>query len=337
MKKGIVITILLSFFCYFAGAEKVAVFPQLYKVSHLAVDDEQIYICQELNIFIFSSEDYRLVKKFGSPGEGPGEFREYTQVFPRQDHLVVNSAGKISFYSKGGTYLREIKTPSAKVRLFTPLGSGYVADGYTEGKQGRFHQTINLYNHNLAKIREIYRSPGRTLAYAKGGKINLMYTPFSRYRVAGTSILITHADGSIMVYEKSGQPSTTIKGDYEKIPLQEKHKRALVDSLLLANPGKRSSYNEWKKRLSFPPYFPPIQLFQVSEDKVFVLTHKRVGQLGECYIYNVHGKLLKHTMVPIMDYNPKDPFPLALHKGTLYQICENQEAEAWELHINRLL
>ena len=95
MKKSPLIIILLYLLAFYGWAEKVASFPGLFKVDHFTVDDRQVYITQEFNIFIYSLEDYKLVKKFGKRGNGPREFNGFVHVTPCKDYLVISSSGKI--------------------------------------------------------------------------------------------------------------------------------------------------------------------------------------------------------------------------------------------------
>jgi len=187
------------------------------------------------------------------------------------------------------------------------------------------------------KIREIFRSKDRGLKNLSRRKWNLLETDRRIFQTESNKILIRQPDGSITIFNQDAQLITTIFRQYEKVEFTEKHKQALIERTLSANPGKRGSYSEWGKMLVFPSHFPPIQLFQTSDQKVYVLTHKRIDQKGECFIYDLQGKLLKQTMVPLFDFSPKEPYPLAFFKGTLYQISENEETEEWELHITKIL
>ncbi len=337
MNKAFYPILLLCLLTLPGRAEKVAVFPELYKVNHVAVDDDQIYISQEFKIFIYSLKDYKLIKTFGTKGDGPREIRGFVKVVPGKNRLIITSSGKISFFSKQGEYLNEIKSQVAKNGIFIPLGKGFVSPGYTPLNKGVSYRTIDLFNGQLKKIKEIFRYQDRSFKNLQGRRFNLMAGQSITFQVDNNKILINQPDGSIFIFNKDARLITTIRGKYPKLEFTEKHKQALIERTLSANPGKRGSYNEWGKMLAFPSHFPPIQLFQTSEQKVYVLTHKRIGQKGECFIYDLQGKLLKQTMVPVFDFSPREPYPLAFYKGTLYQVCENEETEEWQLHITKIL
>ena len=56
-------------------AEEVTLL-EIFNPSSIKVDDQNIYIAQGENIFIYSAKDFKLIKKFGRLGEGPQEFKK---------------------------------------------------------------------------------------------------------------------------------------------------------------------------------------------------------------------------------------------------------------------
>ena len=67
---------------------------------------DQIYITEEASIYIYGREDFKLRKKFGREGEGPQEFRGFGSLYVYPDYLLVNSTGRISFFTRPGNSLR---------------------------------------------------------------------------------------------------------------------------------------------------------------------------------------------------------------------------------------
>jgi hypothetical protein len=317
--------------CIFA--DKVATFPQINKVDNFSVDSSQIYISEGISVFIYSQKDFKLVKKFGKKGEGPEEFSFFARVEPQKNNLIINSMGKISFYTKEGKYIKEIKSRSGSRNFFfLPLGQGFVGAGFRQDR-GTFYQTINLYDDTLAKSREIFKYKS---VFQMGKKMNPLEVQGRQYQVAQKKILIDQPDGSIKVFDQAGSHLTTIKGNYQKIKFTSEHKQALIESYK-ANPQIRGVYNQFKDMVQFPKYFPPIQLFRTANGRVYVLTYKRENGRAECYIYNLDGRLIKQALIPMFDKSPQEPFPFAILNGKIYQIYENIDDEEWELHINKIL
>ena len=55
------------------SAEEV-ILAEIFNPSSIKVDDQKIYIVQDVNTFIYSVKDFKLINKFGKAGEGPREF-----------------------------------------------------------------------------------------------------------------------------------------------------------------------------------------------------------------------------------------------------------------------
>ena len=58
-------------------------------------------------------EDFKLVKKIGKEGEGPGEFKIRgdlaVKIDIQKDRFLVNSLGKVSIFNRKGIMEREMR------------------------------------------------------------------------------------------------------------------------------------------------------------------------------------------------------------------------------------
>ena len=69
------LTILTIFFCVLIlYAQKAAILSELLNPRYMIVDNHQVIISDYPNIYLYSLEDFKLKKKIGNKGEGPGEF-----------------------------------------------------------------------------------------------------------------------------------------------------------------------------------------------------------------------------------------------------------------------
>ena len=91
---------------------KAATLLELKRPFLINANEDHLYITDGPNVFIHSLIDYRLVKQFGKAGEGPEEFRVDPHrsggsvvTFLQSDNIVVNSIGKVSFFSTDGEYI----------------------------------------------------------------------------------------------------------------------------------------------------------------------------------------------------------------------------------------
>jgi hypothetical protein len=154
MEKNILILVkvfLLFTSTYIGFAEKLVTLTEPIKPNYIALDNRQFYIVEDTSVQIYSLRDFKLINKFGRRGEGPGEFLLYTYVIPQPGHLLINSFGKVSYFTKKGTLIKELKIKDKTARIpFFPLQDGFV--GRTLARENNvFYRGISLFNLNLEK------------------------------------------------------------------------------------------------------------------------------------------------------------------------------------------
>jgi hypothetical protein len=111
-------------FSTIAFAEKLAVFPDLKRPRSIIIDHDRMYIPDCPEIYIYSLKDFKLIKKFGRAGAGPGEFRPtviHFKINVQPDYIFVNSTNKASYFTKEGNLIREMNAGG--------IGHGFYAFG----------------------------------------------------------------------------------------------------------------------------------------------------------------------------------------------------------------
>lgn len=352
MIKKILLYILLLFFWFlpllsFASTSTVARFPQLGNPKNLIVDGNQVIITDYPYIYIYSLEDYSLLKKFGSRGMGPGEFyidKEDLSLkatglltVVHSDRIVVSSMGRLSFFNRSGEFLEMIsKNRYGGARKLIPLGSRFVGFQVDRGKGDKLSAVLSRYDENLKKGKEMFRCDF-WVPRIRGDIHFFRRTADSILFKVYDNTLFTAEGGAdkflIDVFDSNGKKRYSIQRDYEKIKVTEgfikkvhnyfrfKFKRGLEPNL---------------KRTKFPDYFPAIRHFTVSDKKIYVITHKKSGDNSEIIVLDLPGNLLKKVMVPVKEKNVEYLYPYSIHGGKLYQIVENEETEEWELHVTEI-
>lgn len=328
MKKNILVFIIFfMIFVSFGFSKKVATISEVLKPSTITIDNEQMYIVENTSIYIYSLEDFKMKKKFGKDGEGPGEFKRFAIVYPQKDSLLINSFGKLSLYTKDGILKKELKTKSGiGSALFYPLKNGFVGRGFTT-KDKNFYFTVNLFDSNLNKGKELYRmiSP-----FQQTGKINILSRSLV-YQIHSDKIFITGKEGfGLDILDNTGKKLYSIaREDYKKRKFtseDEKKFREVLKSRF------KAQYDRLKSRISFPDYFPEIFNFFIADNKIYISTWKWKNERIEFFIYGLKGKLLKHLFIPFVFQNALEPYPAAIKNSKLYQLIENDDEE-WELFI----
>ena len=327
MKKVILMASLIVL-ASFSFGEVAATFPEVLKATQLVVGDAQIYVIEDTTIYIYALDDFKFKKKFGKAGEGPQEFLRFVVVTPQGDHLLINSVGKISYYTKDGIYKKELKT-SAGIgsNLFYPLKEGFIGSGRSIDDNISY-ATINFYDSKLNKGKELYRMK---TAGQQSGKIELLKRTFA-YQTHDNKIYIVGKEGFLIdVMDHTGKNLFSIN--------QKEYKRrkfSSEDEKTIKNFMKKQfsqQYELIKDRLAFPDYFPEILSFFIADNKIYVATWKWENKRIEFFIFDLKGKLEKNIFIPFAFQDALRPYPAAIKNGKLYQLIENDEEE-WELHLS---
>jgi hypothetical protein len=337
MRKKIFLLLLMPMllFIWQALAAAAISLPRLSNPRQLLLDNEHIYIIDFPTVFVYSLKDFSLIREFGKQGEGPKEFKQYINLYFQDiepNHLVVSSLGKISFYSRNGTYIKEVKIPFGGW-TFQPLGNKFM--GHTLGgtaKEG--YKALNIYDSNLNKIKEIYR---KEFFFDDSIKKRTLFASNYRYWTHQDKIyVVAKNDFIIEIFDSNGKPLEPIHlKKYKRVKCTEKHKKSVLE-FFQQNPRIKPVFERFKNQIQFPDYFPAIRDMVIDEGKIFVLTYNRKDGKNEFFIFDMDGKLLRKKFIPIQTLNSVSPYPYYIKNGKLYQLVENEDTEEWELQITLL-
>jgi hypothetical protein len=329
MKRAILIfTALLWILPVLMPGKKIASFPELLKPQGMVIENDNIYITEETTIYIYSARDFSLIKKFGKPGEGPQEFLRFVQVTPLKDNLLINSMGKISFYTKDGNYIKEIKSSGGINFLFQPLGDKYVARGVGLEDNTRF-ESINLFDSELKKIKTLLKKESDT--QPTKGVIRLLHSTLQFLTFADRLYVVDGSEFEIKVFDKNAEPLMTIKRDYQRVKFGQEDKEKIFKEIQ-SDPRQNQFFDAIKKMSVFPDYYPAIVALFQRDDFIYVMTFKRQGNKYEFFIFNANGDFVKQIFIPFAFRTALTPFPFSIKDNRLFQLVENEDTEVWELH-----
>lgn len=338
--KKIIFTILLPIilnllFSSVVSAVEVIPLPDLINPDGIQVDGHQLYITEQQSIYIYSLKNFSLTKKFGKSGEGPQEFKvsHYSDgriyIHVERGILMVNSLKKISFFTKNGDYIKEIRTTSGA--RFKPVGNGYA--GYGNVMENKImYRTVNLYDGDLKKIKELYREE----VGGMGKEINAvtLLKPLL-FHVTDDKLFIAGKNGIIYVFDSNGRHLYSISREYKPIPFTGEHRRKFILDFK-THPRFNSLYEVVEKQLTYPVYFPLTRDFHAVDQKVYVRTYGEEKGKSEFFIFTTAGKLLKRVMLQVKEKDALESYPYAIRNGKLYQLVENEDLEEWELHVESI-
>ncbi len=336
MKKCIFVLLVMIFIGVGLLAETF-VLPELLNPETITVDKDQIFITEGVSIYIYkySGTDFRLQKKFGKKGEGPEEFLASPQtgglrLDVQPNYILINSIGKVSYFTRDGEFQKVIKG-RAGLAVYRPLGNQFAGLGFAR-KDNLTYMTVNIYNSQLEKIKEIYRQRG---FYQMGRKMNPLLKPPDVFTTGTDRIIVnTRIDGTILVFNGEGEKHCAITHDYNEFKLTDEHKKEILH-FYQTDPRIKDNWNYIKDKIEFPAAFPEVQTCTVDNNKIYAQTHRRKENKAQFFIFDLDkGKLLKKIFLPFADKNLLETYPYTVNNDVFYQLIENSDKEKWELHIH---
>ncbi|MGD2088799.1 MAG: 6-bladed beta-propeller [Candidatus Aminicenantes bacterium] len=329
MKRNVVLIVLLLVFTP-GKAGEVITLPGLNRPDQISIDKDHIYICDKEKIHIFALKDYQLVTSFGKRGEGPGEFRFRIDIAinTQTDDIIVESQGKLSFFTKKGQLIKEIRLTGAGG--CRPLGNGFVATSRTFIENSRY-STLNFFNEKLEKTGEIYKS----IIQPGGKKIRFLGTTWEYITCKDKVFICAKKDFVVDVIDKTGKMLFSIKRDYERIKID----RSFVNNFFAWVKKNRPPrmYAQMKRMFEFPDYMPAIYDIVIDKDILYIITYKRKREMNEVFLYTTEGKFIKTLDIPLYKDHPIDPLPYTIYDGKIFQLIDNAETEEWELRVTPIL
>jgi hypothetical protein len=308
--------------------ERLATFPEIMKPTSIAVDNNQLYICERSSIYLYSTTDFKLVKKFGRQGEGPGEFKNgpILKVFP--DYLLINSIGKVIYFTRDGEFLKEKKTTGPFTYMVFPLGENFV------GLEGKFNReakksstAITLFDKDIKSIKVLAESERKTPG--RSGSIEMEIThDYLGHDVCGENVYIGETKNGFCfeVFNSKGDKLYRIDKEYEKLEVTDEYKKKFIEEM-----KEWSFYKRLKDRVKFTcrKYFPAFSNFRINNKKIYVFTYKEKDEKPEVIIMDLKGNILKKTFLP-------DKGIFSIDNDRFYYLKENEEEEVWELFVESI-
>jgi hypothetical protein len=324
--------------------EKAAELSLVCKSPRLAYIDQQylyIYDAKDKIVYIYSREDYRLKVKFGGKGEGPGEFRQIHGLKTYKDFICVNSPGKISYFSKKGILLKEVRCPPHLIPC-VPIGDNFVTDEYSMPPPGghrnpNTERTIVLVGPDFNKKKILFQ---KTLNIAvvynpvTGRNTFTLFPDACFFKVYKNNIYIGYAslEGFFFnVFNPNGKKLYEINRPYRKRKVSNILKKAI-----LKKPYRLSWGNNQVLQIKFYKYFPAFSNFEVADDKIYIFLYPEIDR-QRILVLDLKGKLIDVSLIPFnlksLENNSYQIFYYSKHiyKGERYYLKANDETNKLEL------
>ncbi len=345
-KKMLMFLFLILLFLSFGFAEKLAVLPEINRPGFIEIDDNTLYVLDDMEVKIYSMTDYRFLRKLGKVGGGPGELIPGDEI-PAQMQVVdgevfLNSQIKWIRFSTAGQVIKEKTVPFMGMQIIpVKLGELYAISRVSFDETRQIFFRVILYDNDLNEIKTIYTSE-KSPTLAGTGKI-IVPSNFTYMCCSGGRLFITSGRREkfhIDVFDLEGNPLKPITLEYERPRWTDSFKREVIHWFSTFPRYRALATPELlRQKLVFPQYLPAIRNVTAADNKVYVQTYKNKGNLSEFLVFDVNGKLLKRVFLPDtcrykIKTNPDVTFTIKNNK--YYHLAENEETEQWELHVKEI-
>lgn len=346
MRKSLVGSFLCLFLLTLLAAIPEAQLKELLNPESIHVSKEMIFITQGAEILCYQKKDLKFVRKFGARGQGPGEFdispidNLGLRLFFTGDEIVVNSAGKISFFTRRGILIREKRIQFA-MQYFMMAGDKYVASEIEVRVEKQRHRviTVNLYDANFKKVAKLQEVPHWVQIPQSVDPIALVLALKNQnhrgllFQVSGKVIYVETGDrNGIDLFDFKGKKISTITHSFEKVKLGEKFKGRIISYLKKRLPNY---YQGIRDVIKFPSYYPAIRSFHISNRMLYVRVHQSSPDIGLFYVFSTAGKFIKRKSVSLREVGVLCTYPFVINDKKIYQLVEDDE-ENWRLTVTDL-
>lgn len=341
--KKIMVFILLMMIAAAGFTEKLADLADVLKPKSIAVDGERLYVTGNLTVYMYSLKDFTFIKQFVKKGEGPREAKNFLELTVLPDRLVLNSKGKVMFYTKDGTYMEEKKLPNGISRVL-PMGDGFIGrKPYVDAEAKIQYTGVDRFDKEFATLKKLGKDEDHELFRATKGKkqmvMKVIYHSADHAVYKGNGYVTDPLQGYVItVYDGKGAPLHRIDKNEElkkvKVP------QSFIDTYL----NRLKKLPDWERmnnmfRFVFGDYHPAFYGAPVIvDDKIYFRTYKtRDNEAGkpverELVVLDLKGKILNRLFAPETAFHSQN----CVADNKFYYLVENEDDEQWELHVKGL-
>jgi hypothetical protein len=328
--KGLLLLCFLGWSVYTLSGdgEKIISFPDVNRPSRFAVDGDRLFINEQFTISVYSLADNRLIKKFGSQGEGPREFKFSAIMYLIPGGLAVISYCKISYYTRDGEYIEEKRAPID----FYPGAKILTKDLFVSLKNYvELRKSLWILNAEFNPIIEVYEEKTEHKLGEVMGNLWIFIADGNRI------FSVKDNEFQVGIYDTGGKEVGSISREYERLKFTPEYKEEYFKSIKAQIPtGNSDFYQRIEKYSIFPECLPAIRTFFISGNKLYIGTFGRENGKSEVFVYSTNGEFLERILLPLTPMYDGYMFnyPFTIKDGKLYQLIENGTTGNWELHIS---
>ncbi len=319
---------------------KVADLPGLSKPEKLVLKGDKFYVTEESFVYVFSMKDFRLLKKYGRRGDGPGELNPQPRyklfIEACKESILVNSYSKMVFLSDLGEYIREKRIPFVAIQII-PVEQNLAITKSVISRQGTNSIAVIFYDKELNPLKTAYCR--QYPHYNKSGKIDML----------PSLLLIRRFGDKIFSFDQKGDFVIDVFNSYgnqiKQIKIKCKKKKMTKEYIgrtwewTRKDIRLRTLTDEQRRMVYFPDHFPYMKNFEVDDNRIYVHTYqmKYDENRSEFIIIDFQGKILKRRYFMGSDINTIECAPYTFKDNKYIHLLENPDTEMIEMHIESAL
>lgn len=340
MKRLVIFMILIVLTAVMALGEKKAVFRDFVNPEYLDIGKDRMYVIEDVRVLIYSLKDFTLLKTIGKAGEGPEEFlrnpmpvRSSLRMVVCPDRLMINSLGKVSFYSREGEFQNILRThrPMPRYRSVRDDGIDIYSGFSTVVENNTIFIDVTLFDAKLEIIKPLYRfkhfyQSGKGVDPVLGG---IDY--FDRVFTAHGKVIVAGEDNRLHLFDHKGNLLKKLSLPLEPVKMTDELKKK-YDEFYMADKQIRPLYQRDRNMVKFGDYLPLVRRMFFHRGRLYVVSFNRKGGQSEVLVTDLEGSVYKKGFLPIREQSIHALYPLDIKNGNIYQLIENSGGQ-WELHV----
>lgn len=337
MRKVTVALALLLSLCLSHGfARKLAALPQLNQPISVEIDENELYVLDEVVVHVYSLNDCRLLRKFGKKGEGQGQLMPNSEVPLAMNiangNVYLNSQIKMIRFSKKGEIIKEQPIPFSFQTI--PFGENYVSIKISTMHTANTFNVI-LYDPDFNQLKLLYSRV--RIPLSQRGKFSL---PPELIIVRGSKdklFVFDQKKGFVLdIFDLRGNRLNDIKVDYPRIKMTESFKKT-AEAWFRTQPSFHMATEELREMIYFPDYLPMMRNFIIKNQKLYIQTYNTRANSSEFIVLDFDGKLVKQTFLPDYEASPiqfNSSNIFTFHNGQYYYLVKTESG--WEIHVEEI-
>ncbi len=340
MKKAALISLLFLYVALPIFCKQLATLPGLLNPTMMETNKKEIFILDGAVVYVYSLDNYKLLRSFGKRGEGPGEILTSPEnplnMKLSGDNVLLHTFFKVIFFSAEGCKIEEFNIPVRATQVL-PFGKYFAVAKYLRNSGGESKIKVCLYDMGFNEVKTLYEN---TLSYnIRKGRLPMPLYNIHIYK-AGDRLLVCdqQEDHSFKVFDIIGNPLPPLKIDIPKIKINDEFKSKIL-AWLETQPVFKGLAPAYKKKVTFNDYLPRIRRCTVADNKLFVQTYRTRDHLSEFLVFDFQGKLLNKLYLPGADKEQMRPNPAATFAflgNNYFYLVEDEEKEEWQLHMETI-